>query len=133
METHIPSSLSHQTTITTEDVEAFAELSGDHNPLHCDEDVASDTRFGGRIAHGALVVSSISTALADLPGTVVYLTQSTTFEAGVPLGTTITATIDHTTAVNDGAGSHGIHSFDTTVTGPDGTEYITGSATVLLD
>ncbi len=55
--------------VTDEKIKAFAELSGDFNPLHLDEDYAATTMFGKRIAHGALSASIISAILGnDLPG-----------------------------------------------------------------
>ena len=41
-------------TITDDDIRAFADLTGDHNPVHLDDDYAARTRFGRRIAHGML-------------------------------------------------------------------------------
>lgn len=41
-------------TVTDEDIRAFAEVSGDHNPLHLDDDYAARSAFGGRVAHGVL-------------------------------------------------------------------------------
>ncbi len=63
--------MSHETNhvITEKDIELFAEVSGDRNPLHMDEDFASKTPFGQRIAHGALTASYISGILGNnLPG-----------------------------------------------------------------
>lgn len=55
--------------ITGEKIDAFADIIGDHNPLHVDEEFAKQTMFGGRIAHGALSASLISAILGnDLPG-----------------------------------------------------------------
>jgi 3-hydroxybutyryl-CoA dehydratase len=86
-------------TITGEDVRAFAELTGDRNPVHLDEEYASTTRFGRRIAHGMLGASLISTVLAsELPGPgSVYLSQTLRFTAPVYLDDTVTArvTIKH--------------------------------------
>ncbi len=51
------------------DIEAFAEVSGDHNPVHLDEDYAKTTTFGQRIAHGMLSASFLSAVIAGkLPG-----------------------------------------------------------------
>lgn len=61
----------HETehVITEDDIQAFAEVSGDFNPLHMDEDFAKNTVFGQRIAHGALTASYISGILGNnLPG-----------------------------------------------------------------
>lgn len=63
--------MSHEThhQITEEDIVKFAEVSGDYNPLHMDEDYAKNTPFGQRIAHGALTASFISAILGNnLPG-----------------------------------------------------------------
>lgn len=82
-------------TITDEDVRAFAELTGDRNPVHLDEEYASTTRFGRRIAHGMLGASLISTVLAsELPGAgSVYLSQTLRFIAPVYLEDTVTARV----------------------------------------
>ncbi|MBN1486445.1 MAG: MaoC family dehydratase N-terminal domain-containing protein [Anaerolineae bacterium] len=53
--------------ITAADISTFAELSGDYNPLHTDEEFAATTPFGERIAHGLLVLS-IATGLANSMG-----------------------------------------------------------------
>jgi acyl dehydratase/CBS domain-containing protein len=78
-------------TLTDEDVQAFAEASGDTNRLHLDESFAAETRFGERIAHGTLVVGVISAALARLPGLIVYLSQDVSYLGPVPLGERVTA------------------------------------------
>jgi 3-hydroxybutyryl-CoA dehydratase len=82
-------------TITDRDVRAFADLTGDRNPVHLDGEYASATRFGRRIAHGMLGASLISTALAgELPGPgSVYLSQTLRFTAPVYLGDTVTARV----------------------------------------
>lgn len=55
--------------ITKNDVVQFADISGDNNPIHLDEDYAKTTRFGECIAHGALTASFISAAIGTkLPG-----------------------------------------------------------------
>jgi len=55
--------------ITGEKIDIFAELTGDKNPIHVDEEFAKTTMFGKRIAHGALSASLISAVLGnDLPG-----------------------------------------------------------------
>jgi 3-hydroxybutyryl-CoA dehydratase len=52
-------------TITDHDIHTFATLSGDHHPQHTDDAYAQNTRFGQRIAHGALVVAYISAAFTE--------------------------------------------------------------------
>jgi 3-hydroxybutyryl-CoA dehydratase len=82
-------------TITDEDIRAFAEVSGDHNPVHLDDEYAAATRFGRRIAHGMLGASMLSAVIADrLPGRgAVYLSQSLRFTAPVYPGDTVTARV----------------------------------------
>ena len=82
-------------TITDEDVRAFADLTGDHNPVHLDEQYANNTRFKRRVAHGMLTASLISSVLANkLPGEgTVYLSQSLKFVAPVYLDDTVTARV----------------------------------------
>jgi 3-hydroxybutyryl-CoA dehydratase len=83
-------------TITEEDIQIFGDLSGDFNPLHFDEDWAKTTMFKGRIAHGLLSASFISTAIGmKLPGPgTIYLGQSMKFMGPVRIGDTITAKVE---------------------------------------
>ena len=82
----------YTTTITEEDIEEFAELTGDHNPLHTDDKFAQEnTQFGGKIAHGALVASTISSALARLDGVIIYVDQELNFRESVKPGTEVTS------------------------------------------
>ena len=80
-------------TIEQSDVDAFADVTGDRNPIHVDEEFAKTTRFGKRIAHGMLTASLISSVLANkLPGEgSVYLGQTLQFVAPVFPGDEITA------------------------------------------
>ena len=82
-------------TIEQSDIDAFARVTGDHNPVHVDEEFAKTTRFGRRIAHGMLTASLISAVLANkLPGEgSVYLGQTLTFVAPVFPGDEITARV----------------------------------------
>ncbi len=80
-------------TITDKDISAFAELSGDNNPLHLNHEFASKTVFEGRIAHGLLSASFISTVIGTkLPGPgCIYLTQKLKFLAPVRSGDRVSA------------------------------------------
>lgn len=80
-------------TITAQDVETFADVVGDHNPLHLDEETARASRFGARIAHGALTAALVSTVLGtELPGPgTIFLEQQVRFTAPVYVGDTVTA------------------------------------------
>ena len=95
MKFNIGDSASISKTITDADIQAFAEVSGDHNPLHLDEAYAAKTPFGRRIAHGMLSASLISAVLAnELPGVgSVYLSQTLKFVKPVFLGDTVTARV----------------------------------------
>ncbi|HEV7745014.1 MAG TPA: MaoC family dehydratase [Pyrinomonadaceae bacterium] len=81
--------------ITDADIQAFGDLSGDHNPLHFDEEHARRTRFRKPISHGMLTGSLFSPIIAhQLPGEgAIYLSQSLKFVAPVFAGDTITATL----------------------------------------
>lgn len=82
-------------TVTDRDIELFAEVSTDHNPVHLDDDYARDTMFHGRIAHGMLTAGLISAVIGEqLPGHgTVYLGQSLRFLAPVRPGDTVRAEV----------------------------------------
>ena len=75
-------------TITQKDIEMFAEVSGDHNPVHLDADFAAATAFKGIIAHGMLSASFISAILGTtMPGKgTIYMGQNLKFLAPVRPG-----------------------------------------------
>ncbi|MCL4132178.1 UNVERIFIED_CONTAM: hypothetical protein GTU68_031578 [Idotea baltica] len=81
--------------ITDRDIELFAEVSTDHNPVHLDDDYARDTIFEGRIAHGMLTAGLISAVIGEqLPGHgTVYLGQSLKFMAPVRPGDMVEAVV----------------------------------------
>jgi 3-hydroxybutyryl-CoA dehydratase len=82
-------------TVTDRDIELFAEVSTDRNPVHLDDDYARDTIFEGRIAHGMLTAGLISAVIGEqLPGHgSVYLGQSLKFMAPVRPGDTVHAQV----------------------------------------
>jgi len=81
--------------ITNHDIELFAEVSTDHNPVHLDEDYAKGTMFKGRIAHGMLSAGLISALLGEqLPGHgTIYMGQTLKFLAPVRPGDVVTAKV----------------------------------------
>ncbi|MFM7444288.1 MAG: MaoC family dehydratase, partial [Tabrizicola sp.] len=81
--------------VTSRDIELFAEVSTDRNPVHLDEAYAQDTIFAGRIAHGMLTAGLISAVIGEqLPGHgTVYLGQSLKFMAPVRPGDVVTAEV----------------------------------------
>lgn len=86
-------SASHAKTVTETDVVMFAGLTGDNNPIHCNEVFAAQTKFKGRIAHGMFCAGLIScVAGTRLPGPgAVYVDQQLRFTAPVRIGDTVTA------------------------------------------
>jgi acyl dehydratase len=89
-------------TLAEADVDRFAAASGDTNPIHLDDEWASETRFGGRIVHGILASGLISAALARLPGSVIYLSQDVEFRAPVRLGDRVTAEVEAVESLGGG-------------------------------
>ena len=73
-------------------VRAFADLSGDHNPIHVNDEIAKKSKFGQRIAHGAILFAIVSKVLGvDMPGVgTVYLGQLCKFTLPVFIGDTVT-------------------------------------------
>jgi acyl dehydratase len=87
---------SRSLTLTDRHVSAFAELSGDYNPLHFDEAFASRTKFGRLVVQGGLTTGLLHALVAmDLPGPgSVFLSQDWKFTAPVFIGDTITASAE---------------------------------------
>ena len=116
--------------ITDELIRAFAEVSGDHNPIHLDEEFAAKTRFGRRIAHGALSGALISAVLGNefRERKIVYLSQTMKFTAPTFIGDTITAT-GTVKAIRE---SRGIVILDTVCTNQHGEMTVRGEAAVMI-
>jgi 3-hydroxybutyryl-CoA dehydratase len=116
-------------TVTDADLARFADVSGDFNPVHMDPEYAKTTMFKGRIAHGMLSASFISTVLGTkLPGPgCVYLSQNLKFKAPVRPGDTVTAEVT-VKAVDE---ARGRISVDTVCT-VDGKPVIEGEATLMV-
>lgn len=83
-------------TLTPEHVKTFAELTGDFNPLHFDEEFAGKTKFGKLVVQGGLTTGLLHALVAtDMPGPgTVFLSQNWKFIAPVYIGDTITATAE---------------------------------------
>ena len=88
--------------VTEADLVAFAQVTGDTNPVHLDADYAATTPFGERIAHGMLSAGYISAVLGTtLPGPgAVYLSQALAFKRPVKIGDEVTARVT-VTAIDD--------------------------------
>ena len=115
-------SASHSKTISETDVYLFAGITGDLNPAHVNESVASASRFGGRIAHGILSAGLISAVLAmQLPGPELKFTRPVRF------GDTVTATC----TVSEIRAEKNIVKLDTVCTNQAGEVVLQGMATVM--
>jgi 3-hydroxybutyryl-CoA dehydratase len=88
-------SASFEKRITDEDIVKFAEVTGDTNPLHLDDEFARESIFEGRIAHGMLTASLFSAILGTrMPGPgCIYMNQSIRFRAPVRPGELALATV----------------------------------------
>jgi len=93
MELSVGQKTSRTATLTSEHVKSFAELTGDHNPLHFDEEIAAKTKFGKLVVQGGLTTGLLHALVAmDMPGPgTVFLSQNWKFTAPVFIGDTITA------------------------------------------
>lgn len=116
-------------TVTDDDVRAFAEVTGDRNPVHLDDEYAASTRFGRRVAHGMLGASLISAVLAnELPGRgTVYLSQTLRFTAPVFPGDTVTARV----TVKNVREDKPVVTLETVCTNQRGERVVEGEAVVL--
>jgi 3-hydroxybutyryl-CoA dehydratase len=114
---------------TVEVTKAFADLSGDHNPLHLDPEYAKTTPFGGVIAHGMLSAAYISAVLGQqLPGAgSVYLNQTLRFRRPIRMGDSVTARV--TVKALDAEKGHVTL---TTVAEVNGKVAVDGEATVVV-
>ncbi|RPH85362.1 MAG: MaoC family dehydratase [Candidatus Rokuibacteriota bacterium] len=83
-------------TVTAHEVELYAQITGDRNPLHFDADFAARTRFGRLVAQGGIASGMLNALVAmDMPGPgTVFLSQTLTYKAPTYLGDTLTAEIE---------------------------------------
>jgi len=113
-------------TITETDINDFARVTGDFNPIHTDQAYAEKTPFKGRIAHGALSIVLFSNILGNiLPGHgSIYLSHEIKFLAPVRIGDTITAKVEVIELVPEKNRAE----FRTTCTNQDGKLVVDGIA-----
>ncbi len=116
--------------VTDEVIRKFADVSGDYNPIHLDEEFAKTTRFGKRIAHGMLSAAYISAALGnEFKGMkIVYLSQTLRFTAPVYIGDTVTAASTVTNIRED----KGIVRLGTMCTNQKGETLVEGEAVIMI-
>jgi 3-hydroxybutyryl-CoA dehydratase len=115
--------------VEAHDLTAFAQVSGDTNPVHLDEDYARTTPFQGRIAHGMLSAAYISAVLGTrLPGPgAIYLNQTLKFRRPVKIGDAVTARVS-VAALDE----RRAHATITTVCIVDGRNVVEGEAVVMV-
>jgi len=89
--------------VAARDIELFSEISGDYNPLHYDEEIARNTRFGGIVVQGGIISAILNAVVAeDLPGPgTVFLHVDWSFKAPVRPGDTITGEVEVTAVRED--------------------------------
>jgi len=116
-------------TIKDEDIRIFAEVTGDKNPLHLDDEFASKTIFKRRIAHGILTAGLISSVIGNrLPGNgTIYLSQTLNFLAPVYVGDEITAKVEVLQVLKEGKRLR----LKTQVINQNGTVVVDGEALVI--
>lgn len=115
--------------VTDKMVQQFAELSGDHNPIHLDDAYAAKTRFGRRIAHGMIAGALISRALVECIGKGgIYLGQSMKFVNPVFIDDTITISIKILAVRKE----KGIATVETNVTKENGDMVVKGEAVIMM-
>lgn len=115
--------------ITDDDIQKFADVSMDRNPIHLDEEFAANSMFKKRIAHGVISAGLISAVIGTkLPGiNTIYMGQTLKFVAPVFIGDELTAEVEVTKKRDD---KH-IITLQTTVKNQDGKDVTTGEAVVL--
>ena len=130
MELKIGDKFSAERVVTDELIRKFADVSGDHNPIHLDDEVAKKTRFGRRIAHGMLSGAFISAVLGYefSERSIVYLSQTLKFTAPVFIGDTVTATA----TVKNIREDKPVVKLETVCTNQNGETLVTGEAVVMI-
>ena len=115
--------------IDENDIQAFANISGDYNPAHTNDEYAKKSVFGRRIAHGMLSASYISAVLGTKmpgPGTI-YLHQDLDFKKPVYIGDEITTIVEVAKILNP---EKGIYELKTKCVNQNGDIVVDGTAVV---
>ena len=117
--------------VEADDIERFAAMTGDRNPLHVDAELAGRSRFGGIVVQGGVTSGLLNAVVAqDLPGPgSVFLQTSWSYRAPVRPGDVITAEVE----VLDLRTDKPITTLRTTITNDAGTVVLTGTAVVWRD
>ncbi len=129
MELTVGQQATREMVVNEETVRAYAEITGDRNPLHFDAGFAAGTRFQRLIAQGGIATGLLHALVAmDMPGAgTVFLSQSWSFPKPVYIGETIRAEATVLSAQN----RRGIAKLAVQVTNQDGDIVLKGEATVM--
>lgn len=129
MELTVGQQATREMAVTEETVRAYADVTGDRNPLHFDAGFAAGTRFQRLIAQGGIATGLLHALVAmDMPGPgTVFLSQSWSFPNPVYIGETIRAEATVLSAQN----RRGIAKLAVEVTNQDGDVVLKGEATVM--
>lgn len=130
MDLNIGDTFTVSSDITDKLIRQFAELSGDHNPIHLDEEFAKETRFGRRIGHGMLTASFISALLGQALTIrkIVYLGQTLKFRHPAFIGDVVKSTGTVTNIRDDKP----VVTIETICRNQDGVVLIEGEAVIML-
>ncbi len=122
-------SVTYSQVIDDKLVRGYADLTGDHNPIHVDDAFAKKTKFGQRIAHGGILFGMVSMVLGDkMPGIgTIYMSQLVNFHAPVFINDKVTVVVTITALLP----KH-VAKLSTIVTKQDGTVVMDGVSTIKL-
>ncbi len=123
---------SHTVVITERMVKIYGALTGDENPIHIDKEAGRKSIFGSNIAHGMLVGSLFGPVIVNKligPGAI-YLKQSLEFDAPVPIGEAVKATLTVKEAKHKEHKS--VYVLQTECFLDDGTRVINGEAVIIV-
>jgi acyl dehydratase len=131
METQVGAVARRTRKISQRDIELFTEISGDRNPIHYDEELAAQSRFGRVVVQGGVTSGLLNAVVAEeLPGPgSVFLEVSWRFRAPVGPGDEITAEVTATSVREDKP----ITTLDCSITNQDGLVVLDGTAVVWRD
>ena len=122
-------SASIEVVVTDKMVRQFAEMSGDFNPIHLDDNYAATTRFGRRIAHGMILGALISRALNETMGSGgIYLGQTLRFVNPVYIDDKVTLTLTVTGLRKE----KGFATIETIGKNQSGDIVVKGDATIMM-
>ena len=128
MDLEVGQKAQREMSVTVAMVKSYAEITGDYNPLHFDEEFTSKTRFDGLICQGGITTGLLHALVAmDMPGPgTVFLNQSWSFPKPVYIGDTITAEATVTSANN----RRSIAKLDISIKNQSGDEVLKDEATI---